>query len=229
MTVSRWMLLRRFGFVACTLIGLYLVLVASMGVWAPQVADAIEGTQWYAELMRMVSIRWMLKDILVDRYPQLGAAILYDHRRPIDWHLLGIGLLVVAARGPLTSLLTTAASVVLRPLVLRKFRVQADADRIRIGSGILKKSIDRRGGFYEISFRAVDAAAHHPIFDPGRLSERRMLRPLLDTPPAVLEIMTSTNRRELLFLRRHDQAEAIAGRCNELLARTGGAARVPGT
>lgn len=229
MTVPRWVALRRLGFVICTLLGIYLMLVASMGLWASSVADAVEGTQGYVMLMRMVSLRWMLKDILVDQYPEIGAAILYDHRRPIDWHLLAAGMLLVVFRGPLTSAGTGIASVLLRPIVVPSLKISADADRIRIRRGLFSKTIRRTNGYHEARFRAVSVAEYFPNFSPDRLSQRPMLRPMLDTPPAVIELTSSVSRRKLLFVRRGDQAEAIAARGNELLTRTSDHPGMPGT
>lgn len=227
-TLSRWVALQRFGFVAWSVIGLSLVLSASMGLWVQPVASATDGTPAYAMLAKLAEPRHWLHELLVGRYPEVGKALMYDYRRPLDWHLLALGIVIFRLKGPLTGLFTRVVSFMVRPAMAPRLKVSADAELIRIRRGLRTQTIRRGGGLHEARFRAVSATEYYPGLARERLQTQPLLRPLIDIPPAVLELATSTSRRKLLLLRRGDQAEAIAARGNELLTMTGLTSRMPG-
>jgi len=227
-TVRRWIEVRRLAFVLWSVTVLTLVLSASMGLWVQPVASATDGTPAYAALVKLAAPRHWLRELLVERYPEVGSALMYDHRRPLDWHLLALGIVAIRLKGPMLGLFTRLISFVIRPAAAPRLRITADAERIRIRHGLRTLTVRRGAGLHEARFRVVSAAEYYPALARERLQTRPLLKPLIGIPPAVLELTTSTERKELVLLRRGDQAEAIAARGNELLTMTGMSMRMPG-
>jgi hypothetical protein len=71
-----------------------------------------------------------------------------------------------------------------------------------------------------VRFRAVGPDEYYSRFRAAEARERRLLQPLCELPPGVVEVSHGFKRYVVLFARRADRAQAIVSRCQEAMQRT---------
>lgn len=221
MTVGRWLLLRRVVTTAVRVLGFVMLASSVMGAWAPMVADFARGTPWIALLEVFAWTQDTMRYVFTERWPRLGHLIWHHQSNGYDLHLGVLSVVVLKCRYIIGGLISTGLCLLLRPIFVKKLRVTISPDRVRVGGFPLGWTITRDdNGIAPIRFRVVSADEYHSRFRPKEIKENRLLKPLQEMPPAVVEIVHGFQRRKLLYVRRADQAEAIVARCNEAMLRT---------
>jgi len=186
------------------------LLSATQGLWQAMIP---EGTTWYGLSIELVSIRMGLAS-MAERFPDAAAAVWYDPRRLVDWHILGLSLLLLVSRRGLAAvggwLLTPRTSVTctVSPRVLK----------VRVG-WFRRMRFRRDDPRQPVSVRAVDPELWNAKHIVGLLGDAKALGENAQ-PPGIIEVIAGLRRRRVLFAVRADQAEAIASRCNEALRET---------
>lgn len=220
-TWSGWSFILRAGSMLVVASCVFLVAVATLGLWGPPAADITEGTSFFPWIRRVASVQWLLRDLLVDRYPDLGRAIGYRVPSPIDWHLGGLGLLLYAGRGPASHVVARLLALMAGPLCSKRIRVLITRDRVRFGGPLFGRTLRRDdNGTEPVRFRIVSAEEYFASTggrDPQRGGAASEQGPV---PPAIVEVTRGYRRYKLVFARRADQAEAIVDRCRHALLQT---------
>ncbi|MEO1009603.1 MAG: hypothetical protein AAFX79_13655 [Planctomycetota bacterium] len=221
LTVGAWAAIQRISLIAVVALGLAAMGVATVGWWAPKISRVADGTFVYGIAGRAVSVRLWLGDLLANEFAEFDRAIRYDPTSPIDWHLGALSLALWIGCVPIARLAALLATILLRPIVVRRFRITIAQDRIRVGRGLLRASIPRDdNGPVPVRFRVATADEYYSRFRRAEVQGHRLFHPLAEMPPAVVEISHGYRRRRVLFARRIDRAEAIVARCNEAMLRT---------
>ncbi|MEO1716172.1 MAG: hypothetical protein AAFR76_03580 [Planctomycetota bacterium] len=161
-------------------------------------------TRAAAPIEVMAEVRtWIVRELTVNR-PELGRALWYEPG-PVDWHLSGLGLVMLLWRRHTAALLTWCIT----PLVKTGFAVKISRETIAVRRGLRRCVFDRSEG--AVALRPLPLEAYFL----GRFGEKLKKWPGVDkhTPAAILEINQHYKRERLLSCRRIDQAEAIAGAC----------------
>lgn len=215
LTAAGWAGARRTARASVVWAGMFLIAVSTLALWGPGLAEATEGTRVFPWIGRIASIQWAVRDLLVDRYPEIGRSIGYRVPTPIDWHMGGLGFLLVVAREPLSVVGTKLVAFLLRPLFTKRFRVYVTPGYVRIGGRVLGRSYSRGAiGLDLIKFRSVGPEEY--FADAGSAEDEPPRR----VPAAVVEMIYGFDRHRIVFARRADQAEAIVRRCNAALLQT---------
>lgn len=220
-TLRTWLWLRYTGIAMSLLIGALLLLTASAGLWIQSSFDTTEGTAMYGHLTRIVRVRMLMHELLVERYPGLGSSIWYDSRRPLDLHLAVLGLVLVMGRGAAASVWCASISAVAGRIVRSTFRVHITPERVKVVRGLSRWTVARgHGALDTISFRSAPLGEVFPHLAPEKLEQHRTLHSLHRLPAGVLIAESPAAKRVILVARRADRSEAIASKCNELLSRS---------
>lgn len=220
-TMAGWVRSKRIALVLIGAAVVFCLVVSMLGIWGPPFADATEGTALFPWVKRVASVHWFMRDLLVDRYPEIGRAIGYRVPTPIDWHMGGLGLILYAARHSLSIATGKLIMIALRPLFSKRFRVQITKDSVRVGGMVFGRTMKRDdNGLEPVRFRVVSPEEYFADSDMHQQQDGRLRHEMGHVPPAVVEITRGFERQMLVFARRADQAEAIVARCNHALLQT---------
>jgi hypothetical protein len=221
MTVEAWEVIQFVSTIVVVALALIMLAVATIAWWGPAVFGAAEGTFWFGLANRVLALRWWLKELLVDEFPAIGRAIRYDHTSRIDWHLGALSLVFLFGRVAVTRMLASITTALLRPLLVRRFRITITCDRVKLGGRLTGVALPRDdNGPEPVRFRIASPEEYYSRFREAEIQGRRLFQPLAEMPPAIVEITHGYRRRKILFARRTDQAEAVVARCNEAMLRT---------
>ena len=221
LTMDGWARAQWVGSVLILAASIFLLFVATLGLWGPPAADATEGTALFPWIRRVASIQWVMRDLLIDRYPEVGRAIGYRVPTPIDWHMGGLGLVLFAGRNVAARPAGFLVSLVLRPLFAKRIRIRITRDTVRIGGALTGRTMKRDdNGPEPVRFRVVSPEEYFADSDTHREQDGRLRHELGRVPPAIVEVTRGFERHKLVFARRADQAEAIVTRCNHALLQT---------
>jgi len=221
MTAGRWVLLRRVSLWIVAAAAVLLLAAGTLGLWATAARSrpSAPAAQQLLEVVEMFR-RW-LDSTMLSQLPGLAQVVAYDPTAPINGFLCVAAVILMALRYPGSMLVAGFGTLALRPLVLRRFRIVIDRDRVKVRCGWTRFSLPRDdNGPEPVRFRVRPPEEYYSRFSRHEIQGRRLLKPLLDLPPGVLEVTGGFKRYRVLLARRADQAEAIAARCNEAMMRT---------
>lgn len=220
MTVGTWEACQVLALIIVVAAGMALLMASTVGLWS-QALPSPAGTVWRSVADTIVSLRTRLTQSLFAASPALGRALSPTPGSPMDWPLAWLGAVLLFASRPLARMLAAILPVMLRPLLVKAFRIRITATHIRIGGPLWGVRLPRDDdGPEPVRFRVVSPDEYYSRFRSAETSGRKLLHPLAVLPPAVVEVTHGFKRYVVLFPRRADRADAIVSRCQEAMLRT---------
>lgn len=229
--VLTWLMLRRLSGLAVWLTLLTMLLAATFPALAAELGRGAYTGRPIALVEWLIRLRLELRYLLTERYPDIGRAIYYQPYSQVDWHLLGVFVLLWHLRNVLAWLLARLVLAAGWPLLHSRFKVTFTPGYVIVHRRLrsLRLNRGRDGG---VSFRAGRATRTagwlgtllrwrlltHGWQHPGRGSRAWM--PSAGGPPDeydTVSAMQGLRGHRLATPRRPIDAERIAESCHEAL------------
>lgn len=220
MTVGGWEVCQALSLILVVIVALAILAASTVSVWG-QIFPNIRGTVWATVADSIASLRYRLAHRLFIVSPSLGRALAPIPGSPIDWHLAALGAVHLCAARPLARLLAALLPVVLGSVVVKEFRITITPTHVKIARPLWSLRLPRDDdGPEPVRFRAVPPDEYYSRFRATEVRDHKLLQPLSELPPAIVEVTHGFKRYVILFARRADRADAIVSRCQEAMLRT---------